>query len=82
MVLVHCTSSQCDWPLYEFVLYPTSGFQVILWTRKKQWKSNKGNNSIIILDRVMVLVHCTWSYCARLLSEVVLNSQDAPDKEK
>jgi hypothetical protein len=49
---------------------PNSSFQVMLWTRK----SNKGNNSVISQDGVLVLVHCTSSQCAWPLYEVILNS--------
>jgi hypothetical protein len=38
----------------------------MLWTRKKNnnGKVTKGNDSIISLDRVMVLVHCNFFYSA------------------
>jgi hypothetical protein len=66
---------------------PTGSFKVMLWTKKSNGKVTKGNNSIITLNRVMVLVHCTSSYCAWPLYEVVLNSNQyftsyTPDKEK
>ena len=31
--------------------------------KRVQGKETKGNNSVITIDRVMVLVHCTSSYC-------------------
>ena len=53
----------------------------------RQGKETKGNNSVITIDRVMVLVHCTSSYCGWQLYEIVLNSNQffssyAMDKEK
>jgi hypothetical protein len=41
----------------------------MLWTRKKQWIT-MGNNSLNTQDRVIVLVHCTSSYCAWPLYEM------------
>ena len=37
-------------------------------------KVRKGNNSVISLNRDMVLVHCTLSHCSLPLKEVLLNS--------
>jgi hypothetical protein len=34
MVIVHCTSSHCAWPLYEVVLNSTTSFQVTHWTKE------------------------------------------------
>jgi hypothetical protein len=121
MVLIHCTSSYCAWPLNSnqyfssyasdkekgndslisqdgvmffcalhcMKLYwiPKSGVQVMLWTRKNNGKVTKGNNYVITLDRVMLFVHCTYSYCAWLLYEIVFNSNQyfssyARNKEK
>jgi hypothetical protein len=53
---------------------------------KSYGKMAKGNYSIITPDKDMVLVHCTSSYCAGPLYEVVLNanwnfSNYALDKE-
>jgi hypothetical protein len=43
---------------------PTSGVKVMLTGQEKiNGKATKGNNSVITLDKVMVLVHCTFSYC-------------------
>jgi hypothetical protein len=58
----------------------------MLRTRKSNEKVTKGNNSIITLDRVMVFVPCTSSFCAQPLYEAVFNSNQyfssyAPDKE-
>jgi fumarate reductase subunit C len=39
-------------------------FKLCSGQEKGNGKVTKGNNSIITLDRVMVLVHCTSSYCA------------------
>ena len=92
MVLVHCTSSHCAWPLYEIVLKSNQYFtsytpdKVTSYTPDKE-KNTKGNNSVITLDRVTVLVHCTPTYCGWPLYEIVLKSNlyfssYAPDKEK
>jgi hypothetical protein len=87
MVLVHCTFSQCAWPFYEVVLNSNQLFSSYAPDEKNNGKVTKGNYSVSTLDRVMVLVHCTSSYCAWPYYEVVLNSNlyfssYAPDMEK
>jgi hypothetical protein len=32
-------------------------------TKENNLKVSKGNNSAITLDRVMVLMHCSYPYC-------------------
>jgi hypothetical protein len=60
-VLYHCM---------ELYWLPTSGFQVILRIRKSNGEKTKDNNSVITLDRVMVLVHCisltVLNHCMKL----------------
>jgi hypothetical protein len=47
--------------------------QVMVRTKESNGKETKGNNSVITSDIVMVLEHCTFSYCAWPLYKVVLN---------
>jgi hypothetical protein len=85
MVLVHCTSPYCGWPLYELTCFE---FQPVVFKLcSGQGKVTKGSNTVISQDGVMVLVHCTFSQCAWPLYEVILNSNHksssyGPDKRK
>jgi hypothetical protein len=58
-----------EWNCIEFQLVV---FKLCSGQEKSNGKVTKGNNSIITVDRVMVLVHCTSSYYAWPLYEVVV----------
>jgi hypothetical protein len=42
MVLMHCTSWQCAWPLYEVIMNSNNKSSSYGPDKRKQWKSNKG----------------------------------------
>jgi hypothetical protein len=68
-----CT--QCFLSVYLTIVWNSIEFQLVIFKlcsgqEKSNGKATKGNNSIISLDRVIVLVHCTSSYCAWSLYQV------------